>query len=42
MHEQKLFERITVDPRIFDGKPIIRGRRLVGRESVEPLFVTSG
>ena len=26
--EQKLLERITVDPRIFDGKPIIRGRRL--------------
>ena len=28
MDEQKLLERITVDPRIFDGKPIIRGRRL--------------
>ncbi len=28
MDEQKLLERITVDPRIFSGKPIIRGRRL--------------
>lgn len=26
--EAKLLERITVDPRIFGGKPIIRGRRL--------------
>ena len=23
-----LLERITIDPRIFGGKPIIRGRRL--------------
>ncbi len=28
MDEQKLLERITVDPNIFGGKPIIRGRRL--------------
>ena len=28
MDDQKLLERITVNPRIFDGKPIIRGRRL--------------
>jgi uncharacterized protein (DUF433 family) len=28
MDEEKLLERITVDPRIFGGKPIIRGRRL--------------
>jgi uncharacterized protein (DUF433 family) len=28
MDEQKLLERITVNPRIFDGKPILRGRRL--------------
>lgn len=28
MDEQKLLERITFDPRIFGGKPIIRGRRL--------------
>jgi uncharacterized protein (DUF433 family) len=28
MDEQKLLERITVNPKIFGGKPIIRGRRL--------------
>jgi uncharacterized protein (DUF433 family) len=28
MDEQELLKRITVDPRIFGGKPIIRGRRL--------------
>ena len=28
MKEARLLERITVDPRIFGGKPIIRGRRL--------------
>ncbi|MCL4831117.1 MAG: DUF433 domain-containing protein [Caldilineaceae bacterium] len=28
MQEQNLLERITVDPAIFGGKPIIRGRRL--------------
>jgi uncharacterized protein (DUF433 family) len=26
--ENELLERITVDPRLFGGKPIIRGRRL--------------
>jgi uncharacterized protein (DUF433 family) len=26
--EQKLLTRITIDPEIFGGKPIIRGRRL--------------
>lgn len=26
--EKQLLDRITVDPRIFGGKPIIRGRRL--------------
>ncbi len=26
--EQQLLARITVDPKIFGGKPIIRGRRL--------------
>lgn len=26
--EQKLLKRITVNPKIFGGKPIIRGRRL--------------
>jgi uncharacterized protein (DUF433 family) len=28
MDEQTLLERITVNPKIFGGKPIIRGRRL--------------
>ena len=28
MRENDLLERITVDPAIFGGKPIIRGRRL--------------
>jgi uncharacterized protein (DUF433 family) len=28
MSEEKLLERITVNPQIFGGKPIIRGRRL--------------
>lgn len=27
-HEDQLLRRITVDPKIFRGKPIIRGRRL--------------
>lgn len=28
MNEQELLKRITIDPKIFGGKPIIRGRRL--------------
>jgi uncharacterized protein (DUF433 family) len=28
MEEERLLERITVNPDIFGGKPIIRGRRL--------------
>jgi len=28
MNEQTLLERITINPTIFGGKPIIRGRRL--------------
>lgn len=28
MNERELLERITVNPKIFGGKPIIRGRRL--------------
>jgi uncharacterized protein (DUF433 family) len=28
MDEQALLQRITVNPQIFAGKPIIRGRRL--------------
>jgi uncharacterized protein (DUF433 family) len=28
MDEQKLLERITINPHIYDGKPIVRGHRL--------------
>lgn len=28
MNEQNLLKRITIDPEIFGGKPIIRGKRL--------------
>ena len=28
MDEEKYLDRITVNPKIFGGKPIIRGRRL--------------
>jgi uncharacterized protein (DUF433 family) len=28
INEDQLLERITVNPKIFGGKPIIRGRRL--------------
>ncbi len=28
MNEKKLLDRITINPKIFGGKPIIRGRRL--------------
>ena len=28
MDEKKILERITVDPKIFGGKPIIRGHRI--------------
>jgi len=28
MDEEDLLKRITVNPRIFGGKPIVRGRRL--------------
>jgi len=28
LNEQELLKRITVNPQIFGGKPIIRGRRL--------------
>jgi uncharacterized protein (DUF433 family) len=28
MNQDKLLERITINPEIFGGKPIIRGRRL--------------
>ena len=32
MDESKLLERIAVNPRIFGGKPIIRGRRLAAEQ----------
>ncbi len=28
MHEEELLKRITSDPRLFAGKPVVRGRRL--------------
>ncbi len=28
VNEDKLLERITFDPKIFNGKPIIRGKRI--------------
>ncbi len=28
MNEKKLIERITINPEIFGGKPIVRGKRL--------------
>jgi uncharacterized protein (DUF433 family) len=28
MNEQELLKRITINPKVFGGKPIIRGRRL--------------
>ena len=37
MDESKLLERITVNPEIFGGKPIIRGRRL----AVEHILVST-
>jgi uncharacterized protein (DUF433 family) len=38
MDERRLLERITVDPQIFSGKPIIRGRRI----AVEPFSIEAG
>jgi uncharacterized protein (DUF433 family) len=37
MDEQNLLGRITFDPKIFDGKPIIRGRRLAVEHVVDML-----
>jgi uncharacterized protein (DUF433 family) len=28
MHDESLLSRITVDPKIFGGKPIVRGMRI--------------
>ena len=37
MDKDKLLERITRDPNIFGGKPIIRGRRLAVEHVLEML-----
>ena len=37
MSEAKLLERITYNPQIFGGKPILRGRRLL-KEILRPLL----
>jgi uncharacterized protein (DUF433 family) len=46
MNETELLERITVNPQIFGGKPIIRGRRLAVEHvlgtAVIPTQVSSG
>ena len=41
MDEAKLVSRITVDPGIFGGKPIIRGRRLAVEHVLEMLAAGS-
>lgn len=35
--EAKLLERITVNPNIFGGKPIVRGRRLAAEHILDML-----
>ncbi len=37
MAEGRLLDRITVNPKIFGGKPIIRGRRLAVEHVLEML-----
>jgi uncharacterized protein (DUF433 family) len=37
MSEERLLQRITVDAKIFGGKPIIRGRRLAVEHVLEML-----
>lgn len=37
MDEKKLLERISINPAIFSGKPIIRGRRLAVEHVLEML-----
>ena len=37
MDERALLRRISVDPEIFGGKPIVRGRRLAGEHILGPL-----
>ena len=42
MNEDKLLKRITVNPSIFGGKPIIRGRRLAVEHVLGMLAAGSG
>jgi uncharacterized protein (DUF433 family) len=37
VEEERLLQRITTDPTIFGGKPIIRGRRLAVEHVLEML-----
>jgi uncharacterized protein (DUF433 family) len=37
VEEERLLQRITTDPAIFGGKPIIRGRRLAVEHVLEML-----
>ncbi|MBP6602876.1 MAG: DUF433 domain-containing protein [Verrucomicrobiales bacterium] len=37
MKQEKLLDRITCDPELFGGKPIIRGRRLAVEHVLEML-----
>ena len=37
MNDQKLLERITVNPKTYGGKPIIRGHRLAVEHVLEML-----
>jgi uncharacterized protein (DUF433 family) len=37
LEEERLLQRITTDPAIFGGKPIIRGRRLAVEHVLEML-----
>ncbi|MFH1467664.1 MAG: hypothetical protein ABIO70_24980 [Pseudomonadota bacterium] len=40
MTTTELQERTTIDPAIFGGKPIVRGRRLAGGyERIEPFIL---
>jgi len=40
MDEKKILERITVNPKIFSGKPIIRGRRIGLEQTLKLLAMT--
>lgn len=42
MDDKKLLERITVNPAIFGGKPIIRGKRLAVEHVLDMLAAGDG